>query len=210
MLRIVYTNTKLTFMKKAFLFFCLLSATALFGQTTPEPPLTPAAFSVWSQRMDMSAYIGKKYRLTVAIRVQAGNPEGFATAFIRNEFPQGGLRAWIYMDNMFDRAVRDSTWKTYNLEYTVSKDAPWLGFGVLGFSSGVFYYDDMHLSVETEPGTWKELSIENGDFEGDDLRPWQQTAQGVPTRALGAVATLSLQTPFAGKQCMKIENRFLK
>ena len=190
------------------LFFFL--ALCLHAQNDPEPPLTPASFSVWSQRMDLSEYVGKKYRLTVAIRKAQGEADAFAVAFIRNEIPEGGLRAWTFMDNMFDRSVRDSTWKTYALEYTVDKDAPWLGFGVLGFSSGVFYYDDMHLSVEAEPGKWKALPIGNGDFEGEDLRPWQQTSQGVPARALGAKATLSVQSPFAGKQCLKIENRFLK
>ncbi|MBK7937044.1 MAG: hypothetical protein IPJ82_08085 [Lewinellaceae bacterium] len=190
-----------------FLFFLTLSLSA---QNNPEPPLTPSTFSVWSQRMDLSEYSGKKYRLTVAIRMGQGGPDAFAVAFIRNEIPEGGLRSWTFMDNMFDRAVRDSTWKTCTLEHTVDKDAPWLGFGVLGFSSGVFYYDDMHLSVETAPGKWKELPIKNGDFEAESLAPWQQTAQGVPARVLGAQATLSVQTPFADKQCLKIENKFLK
>lgn len=195
-----------TFVALSFLFFAL----SLSAQSDPEPPLTPSTFSVWSQRMDLSEYAGKKYRLTVAIRMQQGAADAFAVAFIRNEIPEGGLRAWTFMDNMFDRPVRDSTWETYTLANTVDKDAPWLGFGVLGFSSGVFYYDDMRLSVETEHDKWKELPIENGDFEGESLDPWKQTAQGVPVRTLGAKATLSVQSPFAGKQCLKVENRFLK
>jgi len=184
----------------------------LYAQTTPptEPPLTPSTFSVWSQRLDMSQYVGKKYRLIVAIRAEPGDKEALATAFIRNESPQSGLRNWVYMDNMMDRPVRDSTWKTYTLEYTVDEKAPWIGFGILAFSNGVFYYDDMRLSVETESGKWTAFPVKNGDFEGESLSPWQQTAQGVPVRVLGATATLDSRNPFEGKQCLRVENKFLK
>lgn len=199
-------------MKQASFFFSLLVTTTLYGQTTPptEPPLTPSNFSVWSQRTDMSRYVGKKYRLNVAIRAEPGDKEALATAFIRNESPQSGLRNWVYMDNMMDRPVRDSIWKTYTLEYTVDEKAPWLGFGILAFSNGVFYYDDMHLTVEAEPGKWTAIPIQNGGFEGESLSPWQQTAQGVSVRVLGATATLDTRNPFEGKQCLRVENKFLK
>ena len=200
-------------MKSTIIFLLLLAISAsLHAQTTPptEPPLTPSNFSVWSQRMDMSQYAGKKYRLTVAIRAEPGDQEALATAFIRNEFPQSGLRNWVYMDNMMDRPVRDSTWKTYTLEYTVDGKAPWIGFGILAYANGVFYYDDMRLSVETESGKWTTLPIQNGDFEGESLAPWQQTAQGVPVRVLGATATLDARNPSEGKQCLRVENKFLK
>ena len=197
----------------SFLVMCLLALqTVLYAQTTPEaePPLVPSIFSVWSQRMDMSQYVDKKYRLTVSIRVEPGDNEALATAFIRNEYPQSGFRNWVYMDNMMDRPVRDSTWKTYTLENKVDADAPWLGFGVLAFSNGFFYYDDMRLSVETEPNQWTVIPIQNGNFENETLAPWQQTSQGVPSRVLGATATLDARNPAEGKQCLRIENKFLK
>lgn len=197
-------------MKQLLILLALLFACSLHAQKDPEPPLTPSVFSVWSQRMDLSAYIGKKYRLTVAIRALPGNQEAFAVAFIRNEIPEGGLRAWTFMDNMMDRPVRDSTWKTYTLEHPVDKDAPWIGFGMLAYSNGQFFYDDMHLSIETAPGEWKELPVPNGNFENDEIDPWQQTAQGVPVRVLGAKAIADNRAPFEGKQCLMIENRFLK
>jgi hypothetical protein len=88
----------------------LLSAliSPLFSQTSDAPPEQFATFSVWSQRMDMSPYKGKKYRLSVAIRADAATAESYAVAFIRNEPPEGGLRSWTYVDNMSDRPVRDS------------------------------------------------------------------------------------------------------
>mgnify|MGYP000376077311 CR=1 FL=1 len=77
-------------------------------------------------------------------------------------------------------------------------------------TNGVYYYDDMRLSVETEPGKWTDLPLPNGGFESENLSPWQQTAQGVPVRVLGATATLHSQHPFEGKQCLRIENKFLR
>lgn len=192
--------------------FLLYLVTGLTAQTTPvapPPPEQAAVFSVWSQRMDMSQYAGKKYRLTVAIRTEPSTPESFAAAFIRNEPPQGGLRAWTYMDNMMDRPVRDSSWKTYILEYVIDPKAPWICFGILAYQSGTYYYDDMQLSVETAKDKWMPLPIPNGDFEQEGLGPWQQTAQGVPVRVLGAAATIHAGNPFEGKQCLRVQNIFL-
>lgn len=191
-----------------FLYTVVLFVQPVAGQKESELPFTPASFAVWSQRMDMSAYIGKPYRLKVAIRTLPADADGLATAFIRNEKPEGGLRAWVWMDNMMDRPVRDSVWKTYELNSIVEKKAPWIAFGVLSLSSGVYFFDDMHLEVAEKPGVWTELPIPNGDFEAEHLLPWQQTAQGVPIRVLGATATLSTERPFAGKQCLRVENQF--
>lgn len=183
----------------------------LHAQNTPAPlpPETPAEFSVWSQRLDMSRYVGKKYRLNAAIRVEAAGPESFAVAFIRNEPPAGGLRSWTYMDNMMDRPVRDSSWKVYTLQYVVDVKAPWIAFGILAYGSGKFYYDDLQLAVEETPDKWTPVPIANGDFEQEGLDPWQQTAQGVPVRVLGAYATLDAERAFNGRQCLLVTNRFL-
>lgn len=198
------------------LFVLLLQAAngPLRTQTAPapaEPPLTPAEFSVWSQRMDMTPYVGKKYRLSGAVRAERNdNPEALATLFIRNEPPEGGFRSWVYMDNMMDRPVRDSTWKTYTIEYAVDTKASWICFGMLAYSRGTFYYDDLRLSVETTPGTWTEIPIPNGNFENESLAPWEQTAQGLPVRVLGASAVADTHRPFTGDKCLRISNNFLR
>ena len=199
-------------MSRFFIVLALWNASLiLHAQNTPAslPPETPAEFSVWSQRLDLSRYIGKKYRLTAAIRAEGDGPESFAIAFIRNEPPAGGLRSWTYMDNMMDRPVRDTLWKVYTLQYVVDQKAPWIAFGVLAYGSGKFYYDDLQLAVEESPDKWTPISIPNGDFEQEGIDPWQQTAQGVPVRTLGAQATLDAERAFNGRQCLRIMNRFL-
>ena len=193
-------------MEKYFSLLALLTLLSpLCAQTAEEPPEQFAR----SQRIDMSLYKGKKYRLVAAIRAEPAAPESFAVAFIRNESPEGGLRTWVYMDNMGNRPVRDSTWKTYTLQYVVDKKAPWVGFGMLGFGNGTFYFDDMRLEVETAKGKWTDVPILNGDFEQETLAPWQQTAQGVPMRAIGAAAVADGQKPFEGKRCFRIKNMFI-
>ncbi|MCB9297281.1 MAG: hypothetical protein H6559_29770 [Lewinellaceae bacterium] len=185
--------------------FSVLAAT-LTAQTT-EPPLLNNKFSVWSQRLDMSAYIGQKYRLTVAIRAEPAKRKAAAHAFIRNEGPEGGYQNWTFMDNMNARPVRSQEWQTYTLEGRVEKDAPWLGFGFLNVHNGAFYYDNVRLSVETEPGAWTPLPVPNGDFEADTLGPWQQTSMGIPARTAGANATIDTANPFEGKHCLRVENK---
>lgn len=195
-------------MKKLSLLLSLLSTAALFAQNT-EQPMTPAPFSVWSQRMDMSRFAGKNYRLTVAIRAEPIGPEAFAVAFVRHELEERKVRNWVWMDNMFDRPVRDSSWGKYTLEGVFDKKAPFLGFGGLGFNNGKFYFDDFQLSVEISKGKWEAIPIDNGNFEMESLDAWEQTSLGVPARVLGAKATLSTEKTFEGKACLMIENNLM-
>lgn len=198
-------------MKKHLVALLLLafSSPLLRAQTPDALPPEFATFSVWSQRMDMSQHKGKKYRLSVSIRAEPAGPESYAVAFIRNEPPEGGLRSWTYMDNMNDRPVSDSTWKTYTLQYAVDKKASWIAFGMLGFGNGAFYFDDMRLEVETEKGKWTAIPIPNGNFEQEAILPWEQTSRGVPARVIGAAAAADTQKPFEGKRCFRIKNVFI-
>lgn len=181
----------------------------LNAQTSNAPPEEFSTFSVWSQRMDMSQFKGKKYRLSVAIMAEPGSTTSYAVAFIRNEPPKGGKLAWTYMDNMADRPVRDKTWKTYTLQYVIDKKAPWIAFGMLGFGKGIYYFDDMRLEVETSTDQWTAIPIPNGDFEQETIAPWEQTSRGAPLKVIGATAETDSLKPFEGKQCFKIKNVFL-
>lgn len=191
--------------------FACVTCTRLAAQTpnSSEPPLIPAGFSVWSQRQDMSQWAGKHFRLSVAIRAEPANAESFAVAFVRNEYPEQKARNWAWMDNMFDRPVRDTSWKACVLEGTFERSAPFMGWGVLGFGNGSFYFDDFHLSVETEKGKWLDIPLANGNFELENLEPWQQTSMGIPARALGASALLWEVNPFEGKKCLRVVNTFI-
>lgn len=197
-------------MKTTFLLLGLFLALHLSAQTPDtDPPPLAANFSVWSQRLDMSAYVGKKYRLQAAIRAEIGADSSAALVFIRNEYPEGGFQKWTYMDNMRNRQVRHRDWKTYTLESTVDQRAPFVGFGCNAFGAGNFYYDDLQLSVEAEPGKWKNIPIPNGNFEQKNLDPWLQTQLGVRFTAKDAYATLDKKGAFEGKQCLHIENKFI-
>ncbi len=195
-------------MKHFSVLFFLLTTATLFSQGA-EQTLIPAPFSVWSQRMDMSRFAGKNYRLTVAIRAEPIGSEAFAVAFIRHESEERKVRNWTWMDNMFDRPVRDSSWGKYTLEGMFDKNAPFLGFGGLGFHNGKFYFDDFQLSVEISKGKWEAVPIENGNFEMERLDVWEQTSMGVPARVLGAKATLCVEKPYEGKACLLMENNLL-
>lgn len=195
-------------MKQLLFLLCLFITSALFAQNE-EPPLQPAVFSVWSQRVDMSRFAGKNYRLTVAIRAEPIGPDAFAVAFIRHELEERKVRNWAWMDNMFNRPVRDSSWGKYTLEGVFDQKAPFLGFGGLGFNNGKFYFDDFQLSVETSNGKWEAVPIDNGHFEMGRLDTWEQTSMGVPARVLGAKATLSTEKPYEGKACLLIENNLM-
>ena len=195
--------------KCALLVFVLfLSSISLFAQKE-EPPLQPAVFSVWSQRIDMSRFAGKNYRLTVAIRAEPIGPEAFAVAFIRHEFEERKVRNWAWMDNMFNRPVRDSSWGKYTLEGVFDQKAPFLGFGSLGFNNGKFYFDDFQLVVEISKGKWEAVPVENGNFEMERLDAWEQTSMGIPARVLGAKASLYTEKPFEGKACLLMENNMM-
>lgn len=191
-------------MKKLFLLLALLASLNTLAQTEVFQ-----GFSVWSQRMDLSQYIGKNYRLTMAIRAEPSGPESAAFGFIRNEYPKMAAQNWTFMDNMNDRPVLSKNWDIYTLESTVDREAPWLGFGLVGLGNGSFYCDDVRLFIETANDVWTQIPIGNGDFENETLDPWGQTSMGVPVKVHGAKAELSTENPFEGKQCLKVTNKLL-
>ena len=199
-------------MKRLRILFLLMSFSVqlLSAQSEDEPPMEMSNFSVWSQRIDMTQYVGKKYRLNVSIRAKPETNDGFAVAFIRNEYAKRSKNGWTFMDNMMNRPVRDSIWKTYILESTVEKKAPWIGFGMLGFGNGTYYFDDLRLYVKTANEKWIQVAIENANFENGSIDPWQQTQFGVPAKVLGASASITNDLPFDGLKCFLLRNKFLE
>ena len=133
------------------------------------PPDLPAQSPKWGafvQRIDASAMRGKKFRLQAAVKVQTIDGTVQGHLWVRVDKPEGKT-GFFY--NMMDKPIRLAEWKVYTIEGKVDKHASYINFGGLYAQKGLFYFDDFRLFVEGQNGKMEEMTVPEGNFEGDSL-----------------------------------------
>lgn len=60
---------------------------------------------------------------------------------------------------MVDRPVRTNQWTVYEVEDTLDTKSDTLQFGIQGFYTAMFLFDDVKLFIEDEQGDFQEVEI---------------------------------------------------
>lgn len=159
----------------------------------------PAAqgFASVTQSVDATPYRGHHLRLDAAVRASVSGPGNQAQLWLRVDRPQGEMG---FFDNMRDRPIVDTEWRTYAIVGSVAPDAERITFGGLLAGAGEASFDAFRLQVrrsETEP--WQDVPLANPDFEaGSDVQlpGWGGTG--------GPVVTATDVAPFTGRRAARI------
>jgi len=141
-----------------FLLFPLLLVTTL--QSSAQ---TPEDWGAFFQRLDISTWQGHRFKVSAAIRTTILEPEAGAELWVRIDKTD---KTMGFFYNMMDKPIRDSQWKTINIQGKVDKTAQYINFGGLYQHKGLFYFDDFHLWIE-DKSQWKEIPLTDGGFESD-------------------------------------------
>lgn len=159
-----------------------------------------ASVSVLSQKVDASQLRGKRVRLRGKIRV---SQHARGQLWLRAD--RGNSSG--FFDNMDDRPVTSRTWTTAEIVGTVDEDATTLAFGTLLTDAGPAWFDDLSLAVETPPGTWSAIAIQDPGFEAaQPLAAWTSgigRGNPLPTDGWTLVADPSL--PAEGRFALRVE-----
>jgi len=99
-------------------------------------------FGALSRAVPASGYLGKRVRLTGAVRTTATGA-AWAGLWMRIDRP-GGV---AFIDNMHDRPIRNAEWGRYEIEADVPPDATRIVFGLLLQGAGAAWLDDVSLAV---------------------------------------------------------------
>ncbi|HMQ48910.1 MAG TPA: hypothetical protein PKA70_15705 [Saprospiraceae bacterium] len=182
-------------MKKLTIFiFYLLSSFSPYAQAT---------WGAYSALIDPSSYEGKRFRLEATVRAEIENDSAAARIWARVD---AKLLGTVFYENMYDRPIRHTDWKTYMIEGYIGKDAVKLAFGASFSYKGSFYFDDFKLFIEQKPGLWElvfEDSFEKADRSAwkSGIRRWEETGYGI--NDLFQVER-SEANPYSGRHCLKV------
>ena len=181
-------------MKITGLIFILLIS---FFTTTAQMPRDWGAFN---QRVDAKPYIGKKFRLEAAVKVQVIDSTAEGEVWLRVDKADKKM-GFFY--NMMDKPIRLNEWKVYTISGKIDKDASSIFFGGLYHRKGIFYFDDFKLFVETEKGKWEQVNLPDGGFESDTAilkKTW-----GYLQKRTGFLKEITESAAFEGKRSFKID-----
>jgi C-terminal processing protease CtpA/Prc len=94
------------------------------------------------QSLPASGYTLRRIRLRAAIRVEGAQTH--AQMWLRLDRAD---RSMAFLENMGNRPVTSSEWKTYDIEANVPEDVAQLVFGVILFGGGTAWVDDVSLDI---------------------------------------------------------------
>jgi len=128
-------------------------------------PKLDAQRSDWSsfqQAIAVSDYQGKQFRVSGAVKIIPSHKDACATfrVAIKNS-----AKEVVFKDYMFDRLIRQQNWSTHVIEGTINDDADTLTLGGFFYMGGKFYFDAFKLEIETIPGHWESIPLQNAGFE---------------------------------------------
>jgi len=157
-------------------------------------------YGAFMQGFDVSAHQGQRFKVTAAVRAECLAPTSGAEVWVRID-KLDKKTGFFY--NMMDKPIRDTTWKVYTVAGKIDKGAKNLVFGGLYQNKGNYYFDDFHLLIETSNNRWEEMSINDGNLEGDTTifnkswfyrHDWKFFSPRV-----------TFEHPYEGKQAIKVD-----
>jgi len=158
----------------------------------PEKPVSQG-FAPIAQTFPANQIKGKEFRLSGWMKVDSTS--GGAGYFMMRIQKKGKV---VYFYNMSDRPATSNTWKEYIITGTANKDADTVTIAAMLGGKGSLWIDHLQLAVK-DGGEWKNISLDNGSFEGKEPKPWQYN----PSLAGYRFATVTTDT-YEGSKAMSI------
>lgn len=138
------------------LIFCLV-----FSQNSGAQDI----WSSWSHSISAKGYEGRRFKVQAQVKADVADDSAAARIWARIDKVQGAG----FFDNMWNKPIRSTQWKTYTIEGKIDSDAKQLVIGTLVTLNGKFYYDNFKVEIEKGKNKWE--TIYTADFE-NGLSGW--------------------------------------
>lgn len=136
---------------------CLFIISPLFGQEEKRD------WVAFSQSLDLKVNKNVAFELTASVKTDVNESYSKAGLWARVDNKRKKMG---FFDNMSDRPIKDSNWKTYSIKGNLDSNAERLIFGGICYGNGNFYFDDFKLFIENpKTGKMEEVAIDNAGFE---------------------------------------------
>lgn len=131
----------------------------------------PEDWGAFYQKVNVSAFQGKHFKVTAAIRAECIDSAAGAELWVRIDKTD---KTMGFFYNMMDKPIRTSSWKTFTIQGKINKNSQFMSLGGLYQHKGLFFFDDFHLTIETGKGKWEEIVLPDAGFEnsGDSAKTW--------------------------------------
>tara|TARA_R110002020_G_scaffold66032_8_gene173877 strand:+ start:262 stop:1398 length:1137 start_codon:yes stop_codon:yes gene_type:complete len=147
----------MNFVKNIIVIFLLFPISIVFAQEQDRD------WVPFSQILDLEVKKELAFELTASVKVNITEPNSQAGLWARVD--NKGKKIGFF-DNMHDRPIKDSEWRTYSIKGTLDSKAKRLVFGGLCFGNGSFYFDDFKLYIENpKTGKMDFVPFDNSGFE---------------------------------------------
>lgn len=154
-----------------------------------------------SQRLDVSKFTGKKFRIEAAIRTERKDSSAFAGMWVRVDDTKGKIDFYA---NTYDRPIIKSEWALYSITGKIGKTGQWLNLGGIFYGRGQFFYDQFRIFIENEKGEMQEIDMVDPGFESAELKNWY-TGLMMPLK--GTKVKAGNQNPYQGNLCLMVDSR---
>lgn len=160
----------------------------------------------YSQSIDVSKLESLEFRISAFLKNGNNKQSGNSALWVRIDKKNkstGFFRNDAYNDNL----NVSNKWKKFEIEGVIDKDAQNLYFGAFCQGNGDFYFDDFKLEIKSKNGGWKNIKIDNFDFEKNKSNDiWNE---GIHINKISKVKNFEIkyskENPFNGKQSLFIK-----
>ncbi|AXG69698.1 hypothetical protein KORDIASMS9_01925 [Kordia sp. SMS9] len=126
-------------------------------------------WTVFTQSIKINTNTKLKFKLSADIKVEDIGQVTWGSIWARVDTKN---EEEGFFDNMGDRPVLSSEWKTYEINGYVDKNSDYLVFGGICNSNGKFYFDNFQLYIENlETGELEKTTLNNSNFEENTQAP---------------------------------------
>jgi pimeloyl-ACP methyl ester carboxylesterase len=160
----------------------------------------PSDWGAFSQRVDVTALQGKKFKVEAAVKMVLIDPTAESEIWVRIDKSDKKM-GFFY--NMMDKPIRTTDWKIFSIEGKIDKKAESLNFGGLYHRRGIFYFDAFKLYIENGNGGWKEMSLPDNSFEGDTTAV--RKAWGFLQQRSFFTSAVTSETAYEGRSSFKVD-----
>ncbi len=116
------------------------------------------------QRLDVSAWRGRRIRITAAVRTQCMDSAAGASVWARID---NNDKTMGIISDLIKHPIRDTGWKVYTITAKLDKKAKTLYAGGMYKHKGYFWFDDFHVYIKTSRFKWTEIPLADAGFEDD-------------------------------------------
>lgn len=151
--------------------FAVIVSLQSYGQSSSTVSRDWTSFA---QTIEVESDSSRRFKVTAFIKVESEDENATAGIWARVDNKPDQGRG--FFDNMRDRPIKSSEWKSYEVQGIINSKSEKIVFGGICNANGKFFFDRFEIALEGENGEFIPVRISNHGFEetveGNKIPGW--------------------------------------